>query len=265
MDFKSLADELLPKDAGYDSCISCGLCSSGCPAAGFFGMGPQHFVRMAVLGLNRELIATPWVWTCTQCKRCLYVCPMSIDVSILVGAARGAWAKKDKPRGITRSCRAQEINPGPSAMGLTSEDFQEIVRDVVHEIRDEDPRFADLAVPFDKKGVELVINQNSREPGVEAEEMGPLWKILHYVGADWCYTSKGWAAENFCMTGIARASPSPCKIPVSWSENPWVIRWPTTCVSSLKNWWAGKISSICSPVEAATTVAAAAAVFCRRA
>jgi Fe-S oxidoreductase len=27
----------------------------------------------------------------------------------------------------------------------------------------------------------------------------PLWKIFDLVGADWTYSSKGWAAENFCM------------------------------------------------------------------
>jgi hypothetical protein len=27
----------------------------------------------------------------------------------------------------------------------------------------------------------------------------PLWKILHTVGANWTYGSKGWAAENYCM------------------------------------------------------------------
>ncbi len=43
------------------------------------------------------------------------------------------------------------------------------------------------------------LNQNSREPGTEPEEMIPLWKILHMVGADWTYPSKGWAAENYCM------------------------------------------------------------------
>jgi hypothetical protein len=29
--------------------------------------------------------------------------------------------------------------------------------------------------------------------------MVPLWKILHTVGADWTYGTKGWAAENYCM------------------------------------------------------------------
>ena len=33
IDFKAKADELLPEGASYDSCLNCGLCSSGCPAS----------------------------------------------------------------------------------------------------------------------------------------------------------------------------------------------------------------------------------------
>ena len=33
----------------------------------------------------------------------------------------------------------------------------------------------------------------------EPDELVPLWKILHLVGADWTYGSKGWAGENYCM------------------------------------------------------------------
>ena len=42
-------------------------------------------------------------------------------------------------------------------------------------------------------------NQNLREPVTEPDEMVPLWKILHIVGADWTYGTKRWAAENYCL------------------------------------------------------------------
>lgn len=48
-------------------------------------------------------------------------------------------------------------------------------------------------------GAYYFLNQNSREPVTEPEEMPPLWKILHMAGADWTYSSSGWAAENYCM------------------------------------------------------------------
>jgi len=199
IDFKSEADRLLPEGASYDACLSCGLCSSGCPAAGIEGMDPRRFIRMSVLGLNEELSNTPWIWTCTQCQRCKYVCPMGIDVSVLVGLARGTWPAEKKPKGITRSCAAQQRFSTTSAMGVQTGDFIEIVEEVVDEVRQSNERFAKLAAPINKQDAHFFVNQNSREPAVEPEELAPLWKIFDYVGADWTYGSKGWAAENFCM------------------------------------------------------------------
>jgi hypothetical protein len=43
------------------------------------------------------------------------------------------------------------------------------------------------------------LNQNSREPVTEPDEMVPLWKILSLGGVDWTYGTKGWAAENYCL------------------------------------------------------------------
>ena len=91
IDFLAVARALMPAGATTDACVGCGLCASGCPAAGLFGMDPRRFINMAMLGMNEELSTTPWVWACTQCKRCAYVCPMGIDVSLLVGKARSAW------------------------------------------------------------------------------------------------------------------------------------------------------------------------------
>jgi hypothetical protein len=56
-----------------------------------------------------------------------------------------------------------------------------------------------MVAPIDKVGAEFFLNQNSREHMTEADEMVPLWKILHLAGVDWTYGSKGWAGENYCM------------------------------------------------------------------
>ena len=81
INFKEKAQELLPKGASFDSCLTCGLCSSGCPASGIENMDPRKFIRMAMLDMDEELSTTPWVWACTMCKRCSHVCPMNIDIS----------------------------------------------------------------------------------------------------------------------------------------------------------------------------------------
>ncbi|MBW2682393.1 MAG: (Fe-S)-binding protein [Deltaproteobacteria bacterium] len=199
INFKEKAEELLPEGASFEACLTCGLCSSGCPASGIENMDPRKFIRMAMLGMDKELSTSKWVWACTQCKRCQHVCPMSIDVSQLVFLARSNWPQEKKPSGIVRSCQLIQSTDSTSAMGLPPEDFVFVVQDVLEEVRELQPKFKNMQAPMDKKGAHFFVNQNSREPMSEPDEMVPLWKIFDIVGADWTYSSKAWAAENFCM------------------------------------------------------------------
>ena len=197
--FRDKALELLPQGHSFNTCLTCGLCSQACPAAGMEGMDPRKFVRMSMLGMDEALSETPWVWMCTMCKRCTHVCPMHIDVPQLVYLARSNWPEDKKPSGIVNSCRVALENPGNSAMGARSEDVQMVVEEVLEEVKEEDPRFAEMQVSFDRQGAYYFLNQNSREPVTEPEEMVPLWKIMHLAKADWTYSTKGWAAENYCL------------------------------------------------------------------
>lgn len=177
INFKQKAMELLPEGASFDACLTCGLCSSGCPASGIENMDPRKFIRMAMLGMDQELSSTPWVWTCTQCKRCQHVCPMNIDISQLVFLARGNWPAEKKPAGIVRSCELTRSTDSTSAMGLPPDDFVFVVNDVLEEVRLQQPQFKDMVAPIDKKGAHFFVNQNSREPMSEPDEMVPLWKF----------------------------------------------------------------------------------------
>ena len=197
--FKKKALELLPEGSSFDACLTCGICSSGCPASGIENMDPRKFIRMALLGMDEELASSPWIWCCTQCRRCKYLCPIDIDISALVFYARGMQNVEDKPSGIVRSCQLIRSTDSTSAMGLPPEDFVFVVEDVLEEVKTTQPGMETLQAPMDKKGATFFVNQNSREPMNEPDEMVPLWKILDLVGADWTYSSKGWAAENFCM------------------------------------------------------------------
>jgi Fe-S oxidoreductase len=204
--FQVKALELLPSGGNYTMCLTCGLCSSGCPASGLEGMDPRKFVRMAALGMNEELAATPWVWMCTMCKRCQHVCPMNIDIPRLVFHARSCWPRDKRPRGIVASCE-QALRTGThSAMGIGPDDFAFVVQDVLEELHESQPQFAGLTASLNRKGAHFFLNQNSREPVTEPDEMLPLWKILDYVGADWTYGTSSWAAENFCMFAADEAA-----------------------------------------------------------
>ena len=197
--FKDKVMELLPDGGNLNACLTCGACASGCPATGLEGMDPRKFLRMAALGMDEEILNNDWVWMCSMCQRCIYVCPMQINIPQLVYYARQSWARDDKPKGIVGSCDMALRNDTCSAMGATEEDFEFVVEDVLEEYREAQPEFAEMTADVNREGAYFVLNQNSREPVTEPDEMVPLWKILHLGGADWTYSSKGFAAENYCM------------------------------------------------------------------
>jgi len=124
---------------------------------------------------------------------------MKIDIPQLVFNARNSWPREERPKGIMGSCDMALRNDSCSAMGTAEEDFKFVVEDVLEEYQEAQPEFKDMQAPINKEGAEFFLNQNSREPVTEPDEMVPLWKILHLVGADWTYGTKGWAAENYCM------------------------------------------------------------------
>ena len=136
---------------------------------------------------------------CTLCWRCIYVCPMKIDIPQLVYHARKSWPREERPKGIRGSCDMALKHDTCSAMGASEEDFRFVVQDVLEEVRAGQTGWENLEAPINKQGAMYFLNQNSREPVTEPDEMVPLWKILHTVDADWTYGTKGWAAENYCM------------------------------------------------------------------
>ena len=197
-----LIDEVkkfIPEGGNLNLCLTCGACSSGCPATGLENMDPRKFLRMAALGLDEEILTSDWPWMCTMCQRCVYVCPMKIDIPQLIYNIRTKRPRDERPKGILGSCDMALKNDSCSAMGASPEDFTFVVEDVLEEYQEAQPEFKDMQAPIDKQGSEFFLNQNSREPVTEPDEMVPLWKILHEAGVDWTYGSKGWGGENYCM------------------------------------------------------------------
>ena len=197
--FMDKVKQLLPEGGNLNLCLTCGACSSGCPATGLENMDPRKFLRMAALGMDEELLKSEWAWMCTMCQRCIYVCPMKIDIPQLVFNVRGSRPRDQRPKGILGSCDMALKHDTCSAMGASEEDFKFVVEDVAEEVRNTQVGWEELQAPVNKQGAMYFLNQNSREPVTEPDEMVPLWKILHLAGADWTYGTKGWAAENYCM------------------------------------------------------------------
>ncbi len=69
------SDRLIAEPSWGDACMVCGSCASACPISGVDGMDPRKMVRMAVLGLEEEVLASQWPWKCTMCGKCERACP----------------------------------------------------------------------------------------------------------------------------------------------------------------------------------------------
>ena len=179
-----------------DYCLTCGLCASGCPATGIDGLDPRKFLRLILLGQDQEVLESDWIYACTNCMRCKYACPMGIDIGAIIYQLRGMRPREKRPRNLQRSCDLQKES---NSTGIPNEDFVWVVGDVLEEVHENEPDWADLKAPMDKKGAKYYLNQNAKEPTVEPEEMVPLWKILHVAGIDWTYSSKWWDGANYCL------------------------------------------------------------------
>lgn len=256
--FLDKVKSLLPDGGNLSLCLTCGACASGCPATGLENMDPRKFLRMVVLGMDKEITKHPWVWMCSMCTRCTYVCPMEINIAGLVFEARKLWPREERPKGILGSCDMALRNESCSAMGTPPEDFRFVVEDVLEEVRETQPGWENLQAPLEKQGAHFFLSQNSREPVTEPDEMVPLWKILHLAGVDWTYSCTGWGGENYCMfladdenwkkiaeSSLRRAEELGCKVYLN-----------TECGHSTYSVWAAdKRFGINSPLEIAPMVA----------
>ena len=128
--------KLIPEGGNLNLCLTCGACSSGCSATGLDDMDPRKFLRMAALGLDEEILKSDWPWMCTMCQRCIYVCPMKIDIPQLIYNIRGKRPREERPKGILGSCDMALKNDSCSAIGASPEDFTFVVEDVLEEYQE---------------------------------------------------------------------------------------------------------------------------------
>lgn len=74
--------------AGLLSCLQCGICTSGCPAARFGDFSPREISRRALLG-DPTLLEDDLVWLCCYCYTCQSRCPRGNSVAVINQIIRG--------------------------------------------------------------------------------------------------------------------------------------------------------------------------------
>ncbi len=176
-----------------DSCLTCGSCAGACPISGVDGLDPRKLVRMAVLGMDEELVASAWPWKCTMCGKCEEACPANIQIISLMRRIRGARERSLVPGPIHKS--VQTCLERGNNLGIPKEDFVFLCEDLGEELAGEEcPGFE---TPIDVHGARVLVTVNSKVVFAEPDEMKWWWKIFYAAGESWTMPSEHWEGVNW--------------------------------------------------------------------
>ncbi len=205
-------------------CAGCCSCSSACPASGIHGMDPQKFIRLMVLGRNRDVLNTEWLWTCALCHNCILSCPLGIDIPTAVYTARRLQPYHAIPGTLQAMVGAS--NTTGNSIGKSPGWFLKLLRGIQGKLETvcdiEDP-----AIPIDKKGADVLLLTNTRLLQIKTDILASYAKIFHTAGEKW--TMSSFAPDTFCPAFLAGNS---------YGEKI----------------WAERISRICADLEIKTCV-----------
>lgn len=91
-----------PGAENFKRCFSCGTCTATCPVAEVNeDYDPRKIIRMALLGMRKEVLSSEIIWMCVRCYNCYARCPQNVkfaDVMVVLRemAVEGGYAPKER-------------------------------------------------------------------------------------------------------------------------------------------------------------------------
>ena len=83
---------LIAKEPGGEhikKCFSCGTCTAGCPVREVTDRyNPRKIIRMAILGMKKEVLSSQFIWLCSSCYTCFERCPQDVKIPELMNAIK---------------------------------------------------------------------------------------------------------------------------------------------------------------------------------
>lgn len=88
----------IAKQAGGENmklCFQCGTCSGTCPVRAVNDKyNPRRIIRMALLGMRKEVLCSDFIWLCSTCYACHERCPQNVRIPELMMAIRNIAIKE---------------------------------------------------------------------------------------------------------------------------------------------------------------------------
>ncbi len=92
-----------------NACFNCGNCTAVCPLAEDSAGFPRRMIRMAQVGMERELLAGEDLWRCYACGECTQTCPRKADPAEFMAAARSYAISRYDFTGLARLANRSTI------------------------------------------------------------------------------------------------------------------------------------------------------------
>ncbi len=85
----------IPDGENVMNCFLCGTCTAGCPVSQIDpAYSPRTIMRMALYGMEKELLSLPEIWKCSQCHVCVAHCPQNARPADVIKAVRQLSVKQ---------------------------------------------------------------------------------------------------------------------------------------------------------------------------
>ena len=83
-----------PGAENFKRCFSCGTCTASCPVAeATEEYDPRKIIRMAVLGMRKQVLASDVIWLCARCYTCYARCPQNVKFADVMEVLRKVAVK----------------------------------------------------------------------------------------------------------------------------------------------------------------------------
>ncbi|MCK4833476.1 MAG: (Fe-S)-binding protein [Gammaproteobacteria bacterium] len=197
----------------FSSCVHCGMCSeaclfyteTGCPtstpihkAEPLRRIWKSEYTLLGRVGkmfgltakVDEEML-TKWETrvydNCTLCGRCSMVCPMGIDIALLIRKTReGMAAAGHAPEDLIGATKRAVTIGSPMGVKLPA-----LLAQIKHVEKD-----TGLKIPLDVEGAEYMLLLSSMEIMNFPEFIGAIAKIFTKAGASWTISSEAFEATN---------------------------------------------------------------------
>lgn len=92
-----------PGGEGIQACFACKACSASCPIEPIDRRyDPRKIIRMALLGMQEEILGSEFIWLCSSCYGCTEVCPQDVRLTEVMFAIKNlAVLEACVPAGLT--------------------------------------------------------------------------------------------------------------------------------------------------------------------